>query len=65
MSRVFVNTETDVLRPQNMSKSSKIIGVIAMSCEYRSEILLKDVNIRPLLVLIRGKKCKQQLSLNQ
>ena len=33
--RVFVNARTDVLRLQNRAKTSKIIGVIAVSNEYR------------------------------
>jgi len=40
-----------LLRPQNMSKTSKIFSVISVSNEHTSKILDQDVSIRPLFEL--------------
>ena len=50
--RVSVNAQTDVfIRPKNRPKTSKIVGVIAVSNEYTSKILGQNVSIRPIFGL--------------
>jgi len=48
---VSINAEKDILHPQNRSKPSKFVGVIAVSNEYTSKIQGQYVSTSPLLGL--------------
>src|SRR6218665_147813 len=44
-----VSPKRTFLRPYNRSKTSKIVGVIAISNEHTSKILGQDLSVRPFL----------------
>jgi len=53
LTRVSLNAQKDFLRQQNRPKTSKIVGAISVSKEYKimSKILGQDVSIRSLFLL--------------
>jgi len=44
--RMSINAQNGLLRQKNTSKTSKFVGLIAVSNEYTSKMLGQDVSIR-------------------